>query len=157
LSKQFLLSAAVLSLSLIACAPHVPLRVLTQSSMTGVRLDEVIRVKCEVSSSVTPVFEFNSTELSADAKVTLSTIATCFTSGPLGARGLKLVGFTDPRGTAASNYELGLERAQAVSTYLEHQGMKHAQLNVSSRGEEGASPDAARWPADRIVDLSVVN
>ncbi len=154
--KQSLI-ALTLALTSFSCAHQAAPRKLTPSSMTAVRLDEAVRSKCNTASAVTPVFDFSSSELSAEAKDTLDTVATCFTTGPLAGTNLRLIGFTDPTGTRAANYELGLDRAQAVAAFLEKQGMKRSQLIVASRGEEGASPDAARWPADRIVDLSLSN
>ncbi len=154
--KQSLI-ALTLALSSFGCAHQATPRKLTSSSITAVRLDEAVRAKCNTSSAVTPVFEFSSSELSPEAKGTLDTVATCFTTGPLKGNNLRLIGFTDPTGTRAANYELGLERAESVALFLEKNGMKRTQLIVTSRGEEGASPDSARWPADRIVDLSIAN
>ncbi len=154
--KQSLFALTLASFSL-GCAHQAPPRKLTPSSMTAVRLDEAIRARCQVNSAVTPVFDFSSTELSGEAKSTLAQVANCFVDGPLKGKGLRLIGFTDPRGTRAENYELGLERAESVARFLENNGVKRGNLAVSSRGEEGASPDSARWPADRIVDLSIAN
>lgn len=153
--KQSLI-ALTLALSSFGCAHEAP-RKLTQASVTAVRLDEAIRSKCNTTSAVTPVFEFSSSELSSEAKDTLDTVATCFATGPLKDKSLRVIGFTDPTGTRALNYELGMERAQTVALFLEKHGIKRAQLLVTSRGEEGASPDSARWSADRIVDLSIAN
>ena len=144
-----------LALTSIGCATSSAPRKLTQYSMTAIRLDEAIREKCNTISSVSPVFDFSSSELSPEGKATLDTIATCFSTGHFKDSNLRLIGFTDPQGTRSSNYELGLERAEAVAIFLEHNGVRRSQLIVTSRGEEGASPDKARWPADRIVDLSV--
>lgn len=153
--KQSLI-ALTLAVSSFGCAHTAP-RKLTPSSMTAIRLDEAIRSQCHTRSAVTPVFDFSSAELSEEAKDTLESVAICFKSGPLQHHNLRLIGFTDPRGSRAANYELGLERAETVALFLEHNGVRRAQLVVSSRGEEGASPDRARWPADRIVDLSIAN
>ncbi len=154
--KQSLITFT-LALASFGCAHQTAPRKLTAASFTAVRLDEAVREKCNTASAVTPVFEFSSSELSPEAKTTLDTVATCFTTGPLKDNNLRLIGFTDPRGTKAENYELGLDRAQSVAQFLEKNGMKRSQLIVASRGEEGASPDSARWPADRIVDLSIAN
>ena len=98
------------------CAHDAP-RKLTPSSMTAVRLDEAIREQCSTRSAVTPVFDFSSTELSANAKETLESVAICFRNGPLMHRSLRLIGFTDPQGSRAANYELGLERAETVALF----------------------------------------
>ena len=146
-----------LALASFGCATsHAP-RKLTLESMTSIRLDEVIRSKCNTTSSVSPVFDFSSSQLSPEGKATLDTIAACFTTGHFKGASLKLIGFTDPQGSRSANYELGLERAESVALFLEHNGVKRSQLIVTSRGEEGASPDPARWPADRIVDMSLAN
>ena len=149
--------ALVLAFSFLGCQHSNAPRKLTPSSMTAVRLDEAIRSKCDTTSAVTPVFEFSSSEVSDEAKGTLDRVAVCFKTGPLKHLGIRLIGFTDPTGTRRENYELGLERAESVALYLEQRGMKRSQIIVSSRGEEGASPDRARWPADRIVDMSIAN
>jgi len=156
LFKQSLIMLT-LALSSFGCAHQAGPRKLTADSMTAVRLDEAIRSKCNTTSAVTPVFDFSSSELSGEAKDTLEVVASCFNTGPLKGQHLRLIGFTDPTGTRAANYELGLERAQTVASFLEKHGMKREHLIVSSRGEQGASPDSARWPADRIVDLSIAN
>ena len=153
--KQSLFALTLASFSL-GCAHNAP-RKLTQYSMSAIRLDEAIRVKCKINSAVTPVFDFSSSELSEEAKTTLDAIAACFVDGHLKGKNLRLIGFTDPQGTRAENYELGLERAETVARFLERNGVKRTNLIVSSRGEQGASPDPARWPADRIVDLSIAN
>ncbi|MDP1823952.1 MAG: OmpA family protein [Archangium sp.] len=154
--KQSLFALA-LSFSTLACSHSAMPRKFTPPSMTAIRLDEAIRSKCDTTSSVSPVFDFSSSEVSEETKGTLDSVATCFKSGPLKGKSLRLIGFTDPRGTRAENYELGLERARSVADYLESRGMKRSQIIASSRGEEGASPDKERWSADRIVDMSIAN
>lgn len=150
------LAAAAFALVTTGCAHERP-RKLTPPSMTAVRLDETIRSQCDTATSVTPVFDFNSAQLSDDAQRSLNTIATCLSQGALKDKTVRLTGYTDPVGTEDFNYGLGMDRADSVAGYLESRGVKRSQLIVQSRGEEGASPDPERWPADRIVDLAVVN
>lgn len=153
--KKSLFAVTLASFS-IGCAHNPPPRK-APSTVTSVRLDEAIRSKCKINSGATPVFDFSSSELSPEAKATLDTVASCFTDGQLKGKGLRLIGFTDPLGSRSDNYELGLERAEAVARFLERNGVKRVNMIVSSRGEQGASPDRDRWPADRIVDLSIAN
>lgn len=153
--KSFSLAAAAFALAATGCAHEKP-RKLTPPSMAAIRLDEKIRSTCNATTSVTPVFDFNSAELSNDAQDSLRLIANCFKDGALKDKTLRIVGYTDPVGSRESNKELGYDRAESVATYLEARGMSRSNLKVESRGEEGASPDPARWPADRIVDLSVL-
>ena len=156
MNRLFTFGAAAAALALSGCAHEKPRKV-TPPSMTAVRLDETIRSRCESSTAMTPVFDFNSAQLTTEAQSSLDTIASCLANGALKDRTLRLIGYTDPVGSKEFNHELGYERADTVATYLESRGVKRTQLVVMSRGEEGASPDPARWPADRIVDLSIVN
>ncbi|MGV3620235.1 MAG: OmpA family protein [Archangium sp.] len=150
------LATAAFALAAVGCAHEKP-RKLTPPSMAAIRLDEKIRSSCNSSTSVTPVFDFNSSELSNEAQDSLRLIANCVSTGALKDKTLRVVGYTDPVGTRQDNKELGYDRAESVASYLESHGVSRSQLKVESRGEEGASPDPARWPADRIVDLSVLN
>lgn len=156
MKRMLALGAAAAALAFAGCAHEKPRKV-TPPSMTAVRLDETIRSRCETATAMTPVFDFNSTQLSAEAQNSLDSIASCLSNGALKDRTMRLIGYTDPVGTKEYNHELGYERADTVASYLESRGVKRTQLVVMSRGEEGASPDPTRWPADRIVDLSIVN
>ena len=71
-------------------------------------------------------------------------------------RSINVVGYTDPSGGAGYNKELGKARADNVAMYLQQKGVPASRVNVSSRGEEGASPDPVNWPADRMVDVTLV-
>ena len=151
------LAAAAFAVTSVGCAHKEKPRKVTPPSMSAIRLDEAIRNSCQTATAMTPVFEFNSTSLSTEAQSSLDTIAACLSNGNLKEKTIRLIGYTDPVGTKEFNHELGYERADTVASYLESRGVKRTQLVVMSRGEEGASPDPERWPADRIVDLSVVN
>lgn len=152
------IAAAAFAVTSLGCAHEANKpRKVTPPSMSAIRLDEAIRNSCSTATAMTPVFEFNSTQLTTEAQSSLDTIAACLSNGKLKEKTIRLIGYTDPVGTKEFNHELGYERADTVASYLESRGVKRTQLVVMSRGEEGASPDPERWPADRIVDLSVVN
>lgn len=122
-----------------------------------VRIEATIQKLCEAAPDRMPVFDFNSTSLTEEAKMSLDTLAFCLSSGPMRDKTLHIVGYTDPAGSQAYNYELGYMRAGIVAKYLAAKGVKRSQLVVMTRGEEGASPDPQRWPAERIVDLTMLD
>lgn len=70
---------------------------------------------------------------------------------------LKITGHTDERGTADYNLALGERRANTVATFLAAAGVKPAQLQVVSYGEEkpvAAGADEAAWAQNRRVELT---
>ena len=84
----------------------------------------------------------------------LDQVATCFTTGPLKGRTLKLVGHADPRGGSDYNMTLGQSRADAVADYIIGQGHGQGEdrLDVARRdgrdrhrrAELGARPSRRR-------------
>jgi peptidoglycan-associated lipoprotein len=84
----------------------------------------------------------------------LQTIVTCFTSGPLAGRTLKLVGHADPRGGSDYNITLGQSRADSVASYMNGKGMPKAKTESTSRGAmDAAGTDEPTWARDRRVDM----
>jgi len=122
-----------------------------------VRIEQTIQKLCQAAPDRAPMFDFNSTSLTGEAQQSLDMLAYCLSDGPMKGKTLHIVGYTDPAGTESFNYELGYVRAGNVAKYLTNHGVKRSQLVVMTRGEEGASPDPARWPADRIVDLTMLD
>jgi len=104
----------------------------------------------------TPHFAFDSAALTPDDG--LDALATCFTSGPMAGRKMKLVGHADPRGGVEYNLALGQERSGAVETYLTNHGMADSNVQSSSRGAlEATGTDEAGWAEDRRVDVLLGN
>jgi peptidoglycan-associated lipoprotein len=98
-------------------------------------------------------FDFNSSELSPDASKAFRALATCFTTGPLKGRTLRLVGHADNRGELVHNFALGQQRAGSAASGLVKFGMDSAKIETSSRGElEATGTNEAGWAADRRVD-----
>lgn len=129
------------------------------TSGTGVVVtDEVLRA-CSLSSADAanaPRFDVNSSTLRPHGEDVLSKVATCVKDGKLGNRELKLVGYTDPRGSAEYNMKLGRERANAAKNYLEHLGVPERRMITDSRGEEEAKgTDEASWALDRRVEVQL--
>ncbi len=100
----------------------------------------------------TPHFAFDSASIEPDAG--LDRLATCFTSGPMKGRRMKLVGHADPRGETEYNFELGQKRAGGVESYLERHDLAKQYVSASSRGElDAKGTNEATWAEDRRVDV----
>jgi outer membrane protein OmpA-like peptidoglycan-associated protein len=101
-----------------------------------------------------PKFEFDKSELQPADEDVLAKIADCVTTGPLAGRELKLVGRADPRGTQKYNMALGARRANAISTFLNKQGVDRSSIHETSRGElDAVGKDETGWAVDRRVDI----
>ncbi len=103
-----------------------------------------------------PKFEFDKSVIQPQDISILQQIAECFTTGPFKDASMNLVGRADPRGTVKYNDALGMRRANAVGSYLEHLGVGMDRMDRSSRGERDAKgTDEASWAIDRRVDISL--
>jgi peptidoglycan-associated lipoprotein len=99
-------------------------------------------------------FPFDSATLETQDVAPLNALATCFSSGPLKGRAMRLVGHADPRGPDDYNIALGLRRADSVERYLDHRGVQRRYVDTSSRGATDATgTDEAGWAKDRRVDV----
>ena len=71
---------------------------------------------------------------------------------------LTITGHTDTTGAAASNYRLGLERAQRVAALLESQGVERSILSIESHGDTDLAvktPPNTPEPRNRRVEVVV--
>jgi peptidoglycan-associated lipoprotein len=124
-------------------------------SSGSVAISDEIRKKCGIDDH-DAFFPFNSSTLVSQDIKPLNQVATCFTSGPLKGRGVKLVGHADPRGPNDYNMTLGQSRADTVQRYLGNKGVKQAES--SSRGAMDATgTDEPSWAKDRRVDVMLGN
>jgi outer membrane protein OmpA-like peptidoglycan-associated protein len=113
-------------------------------------------IKVEPSGK-SPLFEFDSSKLSSDDKHLLGDVATCFRTGALTGRSLRLTGRADSRGTEAYNVSLGDRRATHVQRYLEKQGMAIDHITETSRGAlDATGSDENGWMLDRRVDVDLI-
>ena len=117
---------------------------------------EIVRA-CEMhldNIDKAPKFEFDKSDLMPGDYAVLQMVGKCFTTGPMKDVGLRLVGHTDPRGTAQYNEVLGMQRANAVASYLEQQGIASNRIERTSRGKlDAQGTDEATWANDRRVDV----
>ena len=101
-------------------------------------------------------FEYDSDELSADARATLDAkLPILRQNAPLR---LRVAGHTDERGSDEYNLALGQRRAAAVKRYLTDQGIDGARIEIVSFGEErpavaGSTEEA--WRMNRRAEFEI--
>ena len=100
-----------------------------------------------------PFFDFDSARTDSEDQPTMQVLATCMTTGPLKGKSIRLIGHTDPRGSARYNDKLGMERAERVKRYLLSHGVEPGRVAAESVGEENASGAPSEWASDRRVEI----
>lgn len=120
---------------------------------TSIRLSDDIVRACGIADSDS-YFAFDSARLSAEDVRVLDLVATCFATGPLKGKNMKLVGRADPRGTEDYNMSLGQHRADSVVKYLESKRLAKNRMESTSRGElDAVGTDEPTWAHDCRVDI----
>src|SRR5829696_6357613 len=126
-----------------------------QARMDRERMDRE-RMMTEARSAVTAriLFEYDQSELSADARATLDAKVPYLNANP-GMR-IRISGHTDDRGSDEYNLTLGQRRAAAAKRYLVQRGIDEGRIDVISLGEEQpASPgsDESAWSQNRRAEF----
>ena len=101
-------------------------------------------------------FQFDSEELTDESRKLLSDVQQAVKAYP--APQVTVIGHTDTTGSAESNVELGLRRANVVRTQLIDAGVDGAAINVTSHGEATAlvpTADEVSEPRNRRVEITV--
>lgn len=101
-------------------------------------------------------FEFDSAELTSDAKQELETMVSAFDAEKV--ESIDIVGYTDAIGPESYNEMLAEERAQAVKNYLMSEGVRRSAFDLEAEGEAApiASNDSAEGRAqNRRVEIKV--
>jgi peptidoglycan-associated lipoprotein len=120
---------------------------------SAVRISDEIVKACGINEP-DAYFAFDSANIRPEDSKVLQQVVTCFTSGPLKGRTLKLVGHADPRGDSDYNMTLGQSRADSVAGYMRSKGMDKGKTESTSRGAMDATgTDEPSWARDRRVDL----
>jgi peptidoglycan-associated lipoprotein len=133
--------------------PRLPEKAPDSPTASAVRISDEIVKACGISEP-DAYFAFDSANLRADDERVMGQVVTCFTTGPLKGRTLKLVGHADPRGDSDYNMTLGQSRADAVAGYVRSKGMDKSKSESTSRGAMDATgTDDPSWARDRRVDL----
>ena len=136
-----------------AATNRLPDKAPDSPTASAVRISDEIVKACGINEP-DAYFAFDSANIRPDDSKVLQQVVTCFTSGPLKGRTLKLVGHADPRGDSDYNMTLGQSRADSVAGYMRSKGMDKAKTESTSRGAMDATgSDDPSWARDRRVDL----
>lgn len=123
------------------------------ASRGNINISDEIKKACGISDAEA-FFAYDSANIREQDKAVLSKLATCFTTGPLKGREMRLVGHADNRGEEDYNMLLGQRRADNVKGAVVNAGMTAAKTLTTSRGELDASGgDEPGWAKDRRVDV----
>ena len=118
-----------------------------------INISDEIKKACGISDA-DAFFAFDSANIRGQDHKVLGQLATCFTSGPLAGRQMRLVGHADPRGDEDYNLVLGGRRADNVKGFIVKTGLGAGKVATTSRGEMDASgTDESGWSRDRRVDI----
>jgi outer membrane protein OmpA-like peptidoglycan-associated protein len=101
-------------------------------------------------------FRFESEELTDESRGLLPQVLQAVKNRPF--PDVAVVGHTDTTGTNASNYELGLRRANAIRASLIDAGIDAGLIEVSSHGESDLlvkTADSVAEPRNRRVEITV--
>jgi peptidoglycan-associated lipoprotein len=122
-------------------------------SKSNINISEDIRKACGITDSEA-FFAYDSANVRPQDKAILQKLASCFSTGPLKGKQMRLVGHADPRGDEEYNMTLGNRRADNVKNAIVEAGLAAAQIATTSRGEMDATgTDEASWEKDRRVDV----
>jgi len=105
-------------------------------------------------ATVSIYFEFDSSELSSEARSTLQGFYDQARQRP--DLSLRVEGNCDERGSAEYNLALGQRRADAAKTYLVNLGLPAARITAISNGEErprATGHDEEAWRQNRRDDV----
>ena len=95
-----------------------------------------------------PFFAFDVSKPLSTDQPTMKNLVDCMNAGPLQGKTIRLIGHTDPRGTAAYNVELGLKRAERVKQFLVTNGIAQVRVETASMGAEDAAKAPKEWALD---------
>jgi peptidoglycan-associated lipoprotein len=119
----------------------------------NINISDEIRKACGITDAEA-FFAYDSANIREQDKGVLTKLATCFTTGPLKGREMRLVGHADNRGEEDYNMLLGQRRADNVKGAVVSAGMTAAKAFTTSRGElDSTGTEEASWQKDRRVDI----
>jgi len=134
-------------------ANRLPAKAPDSPTASAVRISDEIVKACGISQP-DAYFAFDSSNIRDEDSKVLGQVVTCFTSGPLKGKVMRLVGHADPRGGSDYNLTLGQSRADAVKGYMTTHGMDKSKAESTSRGAMDAQgTDEPTWAQDRRVDM----
>ena len=103
-------------------------------------------------------FAFGSAELEADAVLLLEKVGVALSDEDLAAFRFSIEGHTDSIGGEATNEQLSVRRAEAVSSFLVARGVPEARLSTVGHGEsEPIAPNADDLGRRRNRRVEIIN
>jgi peptidoglycan-associated lipoprotein len=124
---------------------------------SNINISDEIRKACGITDAEA-FFAYDSANVREQDKAVLQKLATCFTTGPLKGREMRLVGHADSRGEEDYNMVLGQNRADNVKNAIVAAGMTASKALTTSRGElDATGSDEPSWQKDRRVDIVLGN
>nr|PZN22878.1 MAG: cell envelope biogenesis protein OmpA [Pseudomonadota bacterium] len=137
--------------------PPPPPAVDDNPNQSNVQISEDIKRACGITDAEA-YFAFDSANVREPDRAIMRKLATCFTTGQLKGRSMRLVGHADPRGDEEYNRVLGQRRADNVKAAIVTAGMDGNRIATTSRGEDEATgTDEAGWARDRRVEILLGN
>ena len=122
-------------------------------NQSNINISDEIRKACGITDTEA-FFAYDSANIRPQDQAVLAKLATCFTTGPLKGREMRLVGHADNRGEDDYNMVLGQKRADNVKSAIVSAGMTPAKALTTSRGElDATGSDEPSWSKDRRVDI----
>jgi len=122
-------------------------------SKGNINISDEIKKACGITDAEA-YFAYDSANIRPQDKAVLQKLATCFTTGPLKGREMRLVGHADNRGEEDYNMVLGQRRADNVKGAIVSAGMTAEKALTTSRGElDATGSDETTWAKDRRVDI----
>jgi peptidoglycan-associated lipoprotein len=136
-----------------SAAPAPPEKVGDVPTRSNINISEDIKKACGISDA-DAYFAYDSANVRPQDHAILQKLASCFSTGPLKGRTMRLVGHADPRGDEEYNMVLGGRRADNVKSAIVQAGLDSGKIATTSRGEMDATgTDEAGWEKDRRVDV----
>jgi outer membrane protein OmpA-like peptidoglycan-associated protein len=101
-------------------------------------------------------FKVDTSELTAESRAILPDVMSAVATRKVPE--VTVIGHTDTTGNTASNYQLGLQRAQTVRDLLVKAGLDASMIEASSHGEADllqSTPDNTAEPRNRRVEITI--
>jgi peptidoglycan-associated lipoprotein len=136
-----------------ATTPPPPEKAGDVPTRSNINISDDIRKACGITDA-DAYFAYDSANVRPQDQAILQKLASCFQTGPLKGRTMRLVGHADPRGDEEYNMVLGGRRADNVKGAIVNAGLSSSKIATTSRGEMDATgTNEAGWEKDRRVDV----
>jgi outer membrane protein OmpA-like peptidoglycan-associated protein len=135
--------------------PPTPVTVMSEADMKRLFGDALAALPPPARSFML-FFRFDSEELTAESRALVPEILRAIRGRPV--PDVIAVGHTDTTGTTATNFELGLKRADTVRDLLVEAGLDASAVEVISHGESDLlvpTADEVAEPRNRRVEIAV--